>query len=142
MKLLNQKIVLIVLFSTSIYFSFAQCGAPTYQFGNNTPLNHSIFNLPCSQSCVTIKFQSPHLKTASDYVVIPIGYNPFPYITPTGVEDPVLYVDDLFSNAITLPFSFCFYDSSYSKIAVGSNGLLTFDETNGTGSCANAYTIS
>lgn len=111
-----------------------------YGQGNFTGINNTVINLPCTQSCVDLNFQIPHLKSDEDYQVSRIPYTPYPYTTPTGNELTALYVDDLYSQAISLPFPLCFYGSVYNQVVVGSNGLLTFDIANA--NCTNAYTIS
>lgn len=106
----------------------------------NTGLNGTVINLPCNQNCVNIPVRIPHIKATSDYIVNSVAYNPFPYLAAGGAEDAVLYADDKYSSLIDLPFSFCFYDSVYTKMVVGSNGLITFDER-----CKeedNAYTLT
>jgi gliding motility-associated-like protein len=109
----------------------------------NTGLNGTVINLPCNKNCLTVPLRIPHLKSTSDYAVMSVPYNPFPYATATGTQDPVLYIDDRYSNTINLPFPFCFYDSVFTKIVAGSNGVVTFDYlTNGSGTCANAYHIN
>jgi gliding motility-associated-like protein len=105
-----------------------------------TGINGTTANLPCNAPCSTFIFKIPHLRTTSNYRFDTIPYTPYPWVTAGGTEDPTLYNDDTYSSQINLPFSFCFYDSSYNKVVVGSNGLITFDETNA--SCSNAYTIS
>ena len=106
-----------------------------------TNLNNSTINLSCGTPCTRLSFQVPHLKSTSTYAFNAIPYAPLTYIVTTGgVEDPLLYNDDKFSSVFQLPFAFCFYDSNYSKVIIGSNGLITFDETNQ--SCDNAYEIN
>jgi hypothetical protein len=95
----------------------------------NTGLNGTVINLPCNQNCVAIPVRIPHMKSTSDYMVNTISYTPYPYTTATGNELINIYVDDKYSELITMPFNFCFYDSIYGKIALGSNGTMTFDET-------------
>src|SRR5690606_26857544 len=109
------------------------------QTGFNTGLNGAVIDLPCNENCINVPVRIPHLKSTEDYTVSHIDYAPYAYVTPTGSEDSDIYDDDMYSNFISLPFPFCFYDSVYTKVVVGSNGLITFDETNGTGTCANAY---
>lgn len=104
-----------------------------------TGINGATINFVCNQTCSDIGFQIPHLKSTSDYSVIDAGYNPYPYLAATGAESPILYNDDRYSDLINLPFPFCFYDSIYTKAVVGSNGLLSFDETNA--NCFNAYKV-
>ena len=106
----------------------------------NTGLNGTVINLPCNENCINVPVRIPHLKSTTDYTVNDIPYSPFPYQAGNGVELTSLYIDDEFSPLINLPFSFCFYDSTYTKVVIGSNGVLTFDEI-----CANqsnAYTLT
>jgi gliding motility-associated-like protein len=70
-----------------------------------------------------------------------VPYTPYAYVTPGGAEDNVLYQDDKFSNIVSLPFSFCFFDSVYNKVVIGSNGMITFDERC-TAPANNAYTLT
>jgi len=106
----------------------------------NTGLNGTVINLPCNQNCVNVPVRIPHLKSSSTYLVNNINYTPYAYTTPTGNELTSTYIDDKFSELIPLPFSFCFYDSVYTKVVVGSNGIITFDES--TALQANAYPIT
>lgn len=110
------------------------------QNGYNTGLNGTTINLSCNQNCLNIPLRVPHLKTSSDYTVAPISYNPYPYITTSGNEITSLYADDVYSEKISLPFAFCFYDSLFSNIVIGSNGVLTFDTANA--GCQNAWAIT
>src|SRR5690242_7308957 len=105
----------------------------------NTGLNGTTISLPCNVNCTQLKMKVPHLKSTSDYTLVDIPYTPYPYTTSTGTELTALYVDDVFSSSIPLPFSFCFWDSTYTKAIVGSNGIITFDELHGTGTCGNSY---
>lgn len=61
-----------------------------------------------------------------------IAYAPDPFTagTPLGLN-----FDDVWSAAIPLPFNFCFYDSTFDQIVVGSNGILTFDTSQANGFC-------
>jgi gliding motility-associated-like protein len=116
--------------------SLAQCGVPTYQYGTTSPFNQTVINLSCGQNCTDIKLQTPHIKTTSDYTISTIGYNPFPYVTAGGTEDPNIYNDDRYSSVFPLPFQFCFYDSVFSNVVIGSNGVITFEL--GNAGCSNA----
>lgn len=71
------------------------------------------------------------LSAQNTYNMGPIAYNPDPFGGGTNLN---IYADDIFSSVQPLPFSFCFLDSSYSQIVVGSNGVITFDV-----SYANSY---
>ena len=105
-----------------------------------TNINGTVINLLCNQVCSTLVFQIPHLKSTSDYTLVSVPYNPFPYLDPFGSESLNIYSDDQYGDKVAMPFPFCFYDSVFSKFTVGSNGLITFDTANA--NCANAYTIN
>lgn len=121
-------------------FSFLFCTVSLAQSCIPTNINNAVFNFSCGINCDTVSLQVPNLKTSSDYILNTIPFTPFPFTSPTGIELPVLYADDEYSEIIPLPFGFCFYDSLFSKVVVGSNGLITFDTTNAL--CANAWTIN
>src|SRR5687768_8539565 len=87
-----------------------------------TNINGTTITLPCNQLCQSLVFQIPHLKSSSNYVLNSIAYEPYAYVTPDATEDLLLYCDDVYSGKFSLPFSFCFYDSLFSKIVIGSNG--------------------
>lgn len=125
-----------------VIFSFLSINSAAQSCGT-TNINGSIRTISCGQTCTNLSFRVPHLKGTGDYTLSSIPYNPFPYIVATGgTEDTRLYNDDEYSALFAIPFAFCFYDSTYSSAVIGSNGLITFDASNGTGTCANAYTIS
>jgi gliding motility-associated-like protein len=102
--------------------------------------NNTIINFSCGLTCGNINLRVPDLRTTSNYAVTTIPYNPYPYTTPFGNELTTLYSDDVYSAKIALPFQFCFYDSVFSKLVVGSNGLITFDTLNA--NCFNAWNIT
>jgi gliding motility-associated-like protein len=105
-----------------------------------TDINGTVVNIDCNKTCANLLFKIPHLKSTDDYIVTSIPYKPFQYVTAGGAEDINLYDDDQFSGIINLPFTFCFYDSTYNKVVVGSNGVITFDIANE--ACANAFDVT
>lgn len=140
MKLSSLRVFLLTALIAFLHNeSVAQNCVQTYLPVAPTPLNGTVISLPCGQNCTNIDFQTPHYKHTSTYVVNSIPYSPFPYLSATGAEDPILYSDDQYSTVVPLPFSFPFYDSIFTKMVVGSNGLITFDITNA--NCANAWPI-
>lgn len=75
--------------------------------------------------CTTYEVNYTPAKSTTSYEVNAIPFAPsFPYIG--GIQLPVDR-DDIWTDAISLPFSFCFYGETYNSIYVGANGLLTFD---------------
>src|SRR5690606_7657812 len=66
------------------------------------------------------------LKQTSDYTTTPIPYVPF-YSMEGGMQVPVT-IDDTWATPVTdLPFNFNFYAGMYSKVLVGTNGILSFN---------------
>jgi gliding motility-associated-like protein len=110
------------------------------QAGYSTGLNKSVINLPCNQNCVNVPLRIPHLKTTADYTVSSVPYTPYAYVTAGGNEVTSIYDDDLYSEEIPLPFSFCFYDSLFTSLVIGSNGLMTFDPANAI--CHNSWHVT
>lgn len=123
-----------------LLWSFCMCvGVVVSAQENFTGLNDSVINLNCSQTCASLKFKVPHLKTSEDYQVVSIPFKPYAFTTTGGTELVELYADDEYSDAINLPFPICFYGQTFNQVVVGSNGLITFDASNA--DCFNAYTI-
>ena len=106
-----------------------------FSFLSSTVFSQSCFNInagndtiiSCLQACLDLHARIPDVKTSETYQVTSITYNPYPYVTPTGTEDALVYDDDHFSDSFFLPFPFCFYGNTYNKTCVGSNGVITFD---------------
>jgi gliding motility-associated-like protein len=92
-----------------------------------TGLNSTTISSSCSQVCRDLTFQIPDIRSSSDYTIVNIPYDPYPYVTAGATEDLNLYNDDRYSAVFNLPFPFCFYDSVYTKAVISSNGLVSFD---------------
>ena len=120
-----RKILIGLLLLTINLGAFAQNPATTFTIPNRTIL------LPCGTSCTPISVQVPHIKQTNTYVMTNPAYQPFAYVTPTGTVVSAIYVDDTWSQAISLPFSFCYYGNSFSTVLMGSNSALTFDISRG-----------
>lgn len=116
-----RKILLLslLLFFTSILKLSAQ-SCFSVAAGNDTTIS-------CLQACLDLKARIPDVRTTDDYQVIPIPYQPFPFTNIGGIEFNPTYQDDEWSPVITLPFTFCYYGQNYTKCAVGTNGVVTFD---------------
>lgn len=53
---------------------------------------------------------------------------PFPFNAGTPFQGPKgEWRDDIWSDVVQLPFSFCFFDGVYRQAQVGANGIITFD---------------
>ena len=69
--------------------------------------------------------------TVTDYTVQEIPYDP-PYPFNVGTQIFV-NADDVFSSAINLPFPFCFYENTYNTVAIGANGMISFNASSNAG---------
>jgi hypothetical protein len=68
---------------------------------------------------------------AQSYTVTSIPYNPpAAYDTGTAV---LVNIDDTWSSAITLPFTFNFFGIPYTQLIIGSNEIISFDITSNAG---------
>lgn len=57
-----------------------------------------------------------------------VAVKPYAWETIAAPQSPSNFnVDDDMSNAIKLPFSFCFYGNKYDSIVIGSNGRISFN---------------
>lgn len=103
-----------------------------------TNINGTVINLSCNQVCSTLVFQVPHLKSTEDYSLVNIAYNPYPYTTPFANEITELYIDDKWSQLRNIPFSFCFFGTTYASFVASSNGIITFDPSNAAPGCGSS----
>ncbi|MDR2824241.1 MAG: T9SS type A sorting domain-containing protein [Prevotellaceae bacterium] len=111
-------------------------------FGDNLSPAISFGNLPTDANGIKIlglcSEQDTVLRPDISAVGSPIlGYtvSSIPYSPPFSLEDVAnttkvfgsTMPDDSWSNIIDLPFSFCFFENTYSEVLVGANGQVTFD---------------
>lgn len=115
-----------VLFSLLSFFALA---ATAQNPSTVLTIPDKTFVVPCGTSCTSITATVPHIRQSNDYLVQAIPYVPFAYVAG-GTELTALYADDIYSSTISLPFSVCFYGTTYKSLVVGSNGILSFDVTN------------
>ncbi len=90
------------------------------------------FNVSCTNNlvpsgCLRLNVTYPEIKTTVNYDVAAITYNlPAPLTQGNALS---ANYDDLFASKLNLPFKFCFYNQSFESLVVGSNGMVTFDES-------------
>lgn len=78
--------------------------------------------------CTTLTASYFDAKATTSYDVSSIPYAPtFPFTGGTYINSNA---DDTWSSAVNLPFSFSFFNTNYTQILVGSNGLITFGTAN------------
>ena len=107
-----------------VILSQAQPGCPAVNAGADQ-------NLPCGTNCTLLTAVPFETGGTSTYAVSQIPYNP-PAAFNTGTS-VLVNIDDRWSNVVPLPFKFCFFDSAYTRVVLGSNGELSFDTANSQG---------
>lgn len=74
--------------------------------------------------CTTLSASYFEGKATTSYEVSSIAYAPtFPFTGGTTIN---ANADDTWSSVVNLPFTFSFFNTNYTQILVGSNGLITF----------------
>jgi|GEM_PF-613182 len=85
----------------------------------------------CVPNCATLTATFTPTNQTGSYTLSQIPYAPDPY----NVGTLVALTDDSWSNAINIPFPFCFYGSVYTQCIIGSNGVISFNLANAGGYC-------
>jgi hypothetical protein len=94
----------------------------------------------CNEPCIELNATPFSVAATNTYSVGSIPYSP-PFAYNLGTVIPI-NTDDVYSAAINIPFSFCFFGVNYNQLVVGSNGMLTFDMSNASGYCPWNFTAS
>lgn len=115
----NMKQILCVITFLITANSFAQApGCPNVHAGDDVVMS-------CDEDCTDLSATFLQTGETTSYSVTPIPFSPpFP---ATGGNPVSVNMDDRWSDAIDLPFNFCFYGQNYTQMLVGSNGVVTFD---------------
>ncbi|MDP4586821.1 MAG: hypothetical protein NWS86_01465, partial [Flavobacteriales bacterium] len=115
--MLLRLLLVITAFFLGTYCN-AQLGCPSVDAGADQSVD-------CNNPCTTLTADPFETGSTSNYNVGSIPYSlPYPINQGTSL---FIGVDDTWSNALPMPFEFCFYGNNYNSIVVGSNGILTFD---------------
>ncbi|MDB5282644.1 MAG: hypothetical protein JWO06_1719 [Bacteroidota bacterium] len=122
MKRFNKKkfygVFLLALFIGALQ---AQPGCPSISAGADQ-------SLPCGTNCTTLKAVPFQTGATTSYSVSQIPYAPpAPYNGGTSV---LVHTDDLWSGSVNLPFTFCYFGNSYTRVILGSNGEVSFNTAN------------
>ena len=95
-----------------------------------------------AQGCSNLTATFLDIRETSSYTVESMPHTPpIPYNQGggTGVS---INTDDVWSNSINLPFTFCFYGQTYNQLLIGSNGNLNFNLGSAGGYCPWSFTAS
>ncbi len=91
-------------------------------------------------SCTNLTATALQTGATTSYAVSSVAYTPpYPYNSGSAI---MVGSDDIWSGLINLPFNFCFFGTSYNKIVVGANGIVSFAAANAGAYCAWSYTAS
>ncbi|QQX77437.1 MULTISPECIES: gliding motility-associated C-terminal domain-containing protein [Aequorivita] len=118
----KRKQFLLFCFLTVSFASFSQGpGCPNVYAGEDVELD-------CGQSCTDLTASFLDTGETTSYEVSSIPYDPpFPFTGGTPVS---VNIDDRWSEAIQLPFDFCFFGETYTEMIIGSNAVVSFDLIN------------
>ncbi|HRG90195.1 MAG TPA: hypothetical protein PLW44_14310, partial [Chitinophagales bacterium] len=123
----------VTLLLTIIQATQAQPGCPSVNAGTDV-------SLPCGTNCANLTANYFQAGATTSYTVGSIPYAPpFPF---TGGTQLFINDDDIWSDVITLPFTFCFYGNSFTQAVIGANGLISFDIAEALQYCEWSYTAS
>ena len=97
--------------------------------------------------CLDLYVDYTEIASTNDYNYESIAFNPeIPFDQGTALTPSLPLVDgavdDKFSEAIPLGFSFCFYDQNFSNIVIGTNGILTFDLDEAGADCPSGISVT
>jgi len=121
MRSFNRKrISIVAIYLLLVFVTQAQPGCPAINPGNNV-------SLPCGTNCTTLRATPFDAGSTASYSVAQIPYTPFAYTGGTVVS---ANTDDVWSAPIQLPFNFCFFDSVYTQVLIGSNSEISFNLAN------------
>lgn len=112
----------ILIFAVLLCFALqasAQQGCPFVNAGADK-------TIPCNTNCTSLTATYFETGNTNTYAVSQIPYAPLSYTAGTNI---LVNTDDIWSDVIDLPFTFCFFGNAYTQVVVGANGLITFDVT-------------
>ena len=124
----NLFIILLILSVDLLVYS--QC--PTVNAGTDQSI--------CPGGTANLSMTYTPVKATTSYTVASTPYVPFSYTT--GALALATNVDDEYSGLINIGFCFQFYGNTYTQIAVGSNGLISFDPADANGYCQYSFTAA
>ncbi|NTW32545.1 MAG: hypothetical protein HGB12_07970, partial [Bacteroidetes bacterium] len=111
----------ILIFYSVIFFALtvkSQPGCPGIEAGIDQTIT-------CYDTCTNLLSTVFATGATTSYDVSSIPYvPPFPYNSGTAI---MVGEDDVWSDVINLPFNFCFFGTTYDKIVVGANGIVSFN---------------
>lgn len=131
-------LLLLPLLLAANFILRGQTGCPAVNILSSN--GESSIEIDCDDPCVSLEANPFETGSTTSYEVSSIPYNP-PYPFNLGTQ-LFIGIDDVYSGAISLPFDFCFFGTSYNQIAVCSNGSISFNPAVANQYCPWAFTAS
>lgn len=122
------KFLRIIFLLISIFtFSQAPVNVKITDASGNENFDVSCTNDLDANGCLQLHVEYPVLKETTSYEVSSLSYNP---PVPLNQGTPLnANFDDVFATKLDLPFKFCFFNQYFEALVVGSNGMVTFDQS-------------
>lgn len=119
-----RKIVLLVAF-TGLFSSLKAQNSFSFSCARDT-------SIPCTVGCINLKAKLPDIKAnAPGYTINPLSSSVScfaNYVSPAAPGSPTsLTIDDRYSNAIDIGFTFPFFGVNYTQVIASTNGFISFD---------------
>lgn len=109
------------------FFSFFLISLTTFAQGPGCPNVFAGVDIELEPGELCTDLTASYLETGetTSYAVSSIPYDPpFPFTGGTPVS---VNIDDRWSDVIELPFDFCYFGDTYTKMVIGSNAVVSFD---------------
>jgi gliding motility-associated-like protein len=116
---------LCLLFSANTYSQSTSCAE--VNFNHNDTL---VFNCLPSDTCIGLNANLPDIRQTVDaanaYLVDAVPYAGHYPFQMAGATSILVNQDDVYSDVVNLPFTFCYYGGQYNQVVIGANGTLSF----------------
>ncbi|MCV9932913.1 T9SS type B sorting domain-containing protein [Flavobacterium sp. LS1R47] len=135
MKLLPIRLVILIFLLVPLEENFSQnVSIPSVEIKDHKE-NSGVINIDCDydflpNNGIQLKAIYPEIRQTNNYEVSSIDYVPigdFNQGEVVDIRNNNGKLDDTYSGAIDIPFAFCFYGNTYSKIIISDNGVLSFN---------------
>jgi gliding motility-associated-like protein len=121
----NALAAVCLLFSTNIYSQSTSCAEVNFNHGDTL-----VFNCLPNDTCIGLNASLPDIRqtvnAANAYLVNTAPYSGHYPFQIAGATSILVNQDDVYSDVINLPFTFCYYGGQYSQVVIGANGTLSF----------------
>ncbi len=115
--------------ATSLFFIIGSVFSAVAQLSGSAGIvTNPNVSIPVGQTCATLRVAVTGGYQTNAYTVGQVAYAP-PVAFNTG-DSVIVHTDDVWSQPLTIPFTFCFFGTARNKILMGSNGEASFNLPN------------